>query len=92
MDPLYLSARWTFYWRESREDGLYTLNLGLFAPGGTSNESFVAHEISVTADYYLGRHIILSSVASLTKTGPFLRDAGFREDQFFVSMTLTFKW
>lgn len=89
---LFLSARWTFYWRESREDGLYTLNLGLFAPGAASDERFVAHEISITADTYVGRHVILSSVASFTKTGPFLRDAGFREDQFFVSATLTVRW
>ena len=90
--PLYLSARWTFYWRESREDGLYTLNLGLYAPSGTSDEVFVGHEISLTADYYLGKHVILSSVFSFTKTGPFLRDSGYREDQTFVSATLTFKW
>jgi hypothetical protein len=92
LEPLYLSARWTFYWRESRQDGLYTLNLGLYAPSGTSDEQFVGHEISVTADYYLGRHAILSSVVSFTKTGPFLRDSGYTKDQTFVSATLTFKW
>ncbi len=92
METLYLSARWTFYWRESRQDGLYTLNLGLYAPSGTSDENFVAHEICLTADYYIGRHVILSSVFSFTKTGPFLRDSGYTEDQTFVSATLTVKW
>jgi len=91
-DVLVLSARCTFYWRESRQDGLYTLNLGLYAPSGTSDEQFVAHEISLTGDYYLGRHAILSSVLSFTKSGPFLRDSGYTKDQTFVSATLTFKW
>lgn len=92
VEPLWLSARCTFYWRESLRDGLYTLNLGLYAPSGTSDERYVGHEISLTADYYLGRHAILSSVFSFTKAGPFLRDAGYREDQSFVSATFTFKW
>jgi hypothetical protein len=92
LDPLYLSLRWTFYWRESRQDGLYTLNLDLYTPSGTSDASFVAHECSVNVDYYLGRHVHLSAVYSFTKTGPYLRDTGHTEDQTFVSATLRFTW
>lgn len=92
LPPFYFSVRWTFYWRQSLEDGIYTLNLGLYAPGRPSDERFIAHELSVTGDYYLGRHVILSSVLSFTKAGPFLRDSGYTEDQTFVSATVTVKF
>lgn len=92
LDPVFLSARWTFYWRQSRGDGIYSLNMGLLASHAASRERYIGDEISLTFDWYVERHTIISTVFSYTDAGPFLREAGFREDQAFVSVTLTVKF
>ena len=88
----YVSARWSFYWRQSLDDGLYSLNLFPYAPAGTGGERRIGRELSLTLGRALGRHVYLYSVFSYTETGPFLEDSGYLENQVFVSATVSVRF
>lgn len=88
----YLSARWSLYWRQSLEDGLYSLNLFPYAPAGTGDERRVGRELSLTLGRSLGKHVYFYSVFSYTEAGPFLEDSGYLENQVFVSATVSVRF
>ncbi len=88
----YISARWSFYWRQSLEDGLYSLNLFPYASAGAGDERFIGRELSLTLGRAVGRHVYLYSVFSYTETGPVLEDAGYLENQAFASATLAVRF
>jgi hypothetical protein len=88
----WIGARYTFYWRQSLDDGIYTLNLFPYAPAGSGGERAVGGELSLTFGWNLDRHVGFWTVLSWTEPGAFLEDSGYREDQLFTSATITVRF
>ena len=88
----WIGCRWSFYWRQSLDDGLYSLNLFPYAPAGTGDERYIGRELSLTFGWNLDRHVGFWTVFSFTETGDFLEDSGYVEDQIFYSATITIRF
>ena len=88
----WIGARWSFYWRQSLDDGLYSLNLFPYAPAGSGDERTIGRELSLTFGWNLDRHVGFWTVFSWTEPGAFLEDSGFLEDQLFTSATITVRF
>jgi hypothetical protein len=88
----YIGCRWSFYWRQSLDDGLYSLNLFPYAPAGTDEHRYIGRELSLTFGWNLDRHVGFWTVFSWTETGAFLEDSGYTEDQLFYSATVTIRF
>jgi hypothetical protein len=89
---VYIGVRWSFYWRQSLDDGLYSLNLFPYAPAGSGDERYIGRELSLTFGWNLDRHVGFWTVFSWTQTGDFLEDSGYLEDQIFYSATITIRF
>ncbi|HET6202515.1 MAG TPA: alginate export family protein [Planctomycetota bacterium] len=91
-DRVTLDAGWTFYWRQSLDDGVYDNGVNLLASGAGARERRIGSEISFTLEWSLGRHVALGSAYAHFLDGPFLREVGLGRDVDYAAVTLTFRF
>jgi hypothetical protein len=68
-----VSADWAQFWRTSRRDALYGINLAVLRPGVSSDVRGVGGQGTVEVDARVSAHISLWASVTLFHTGPFIR-------------------
>ena len=62
------------FWRTSRQDGIYGINVAVLRPGHASDARFVGSQASVDIDGALTSHVSVSASIVLFKAGTFLKE------------------
>lgn len=87
-----LTARWTFFWRESTSDGIYGPAVNLLRSGGGSDARYVGSEVSVAAAWQCNPWLTLSTAYSHFFAGAFLRQSPPGEDADYFQATVQLKF
>ncbi len=76
-----------FFWRLSREDGVYEPSGRLLRDGTGSEARYVSTLVSGVARWQVNRHLLLTLVYTHVFPGEFIRETGPHEDIDFVEVT-----
>jgi hypothetical protein len=68
-----VSADWIFYWRQSLEDGVYSVPGMLIRPSGNSNARFVGHRPGAEMRWQATRHLWFQADYGIFFAGQFLK-------------------
>ncbi|WP_422928091.1 alginate export family protein [Singulisphaera sp. PoT] len=89
---LTLSADWTFFWRESLEDGVYRLSGSLLASGRDSRARYIGSSPALTMVWTLNPHVTLLASYVHIFPGEFIKQTTPGKDVDYVTGWLTFKF
>lgn len=87
-----LEAGWTFFWRYSKEDGLYGSGLNLIQDAAGSDDRYIGSELSWLLDWQINRHLSLSSSCSHFFAGSFLEETGPGRDVDYFTVSATYRF
>lgn len=87
-----LTTGWGFFWRQSRDDGIYSNALTLIQAGDGGGSRHIGHELSLRLDWQANRHVSASASYALFSAGSFLKDAGLDDDVNFYSVSAKYQF
>ncbi len=94
---LHPAERWTvdvgcdFYWRQSKDDGIYNPGGPVIYQGNTAYARFVGTDFSLTLAWQASRNLSISAGYSHFFAGPFIRQNGGRDVDFGM-LSVTYKF
>jgi hypothetical protein len=80
-----------FIWRDSLEDGVYSIGNGLLRTGQTSGARYVGTQPEFEAKYTFNRHLDLKAIFVYFRAGEFLKQASPGRDITYLGSMLTFR-
>jgi len=86
------SFDWDFFWRASKNDGLYRPTRFLARDGQNADSRFIGHKPGIVLGYKVSRHIKWSVDASYFISGPFIKETGESENIFHFATTTSYKF
>ena len=86
------SFDWDFFWRASKNDGLYRPPRFLNRDGQNANSRFIGHKPGIVLGYKVSRHIKWSVDASYFISGNFIKETGESENIFHFATTTSYKF
>lgn len=91
-NKLTIASEWAFYWRQSRSDGLYGINVNLQRTGSISRARFIGSLPSIRLDYRLDRHLTITGIYSKFLVGQFLLEDPPGKNVQYFSTWLTYRY
>jgi hypothetical protein len=82
----------TFYWRQSRNDGLYGIAGNLQRNGNLSHERYVGNLTSLRIDYKFNRNLTWTAIYSHFTTGKFLKDTPPSKNVDYFTTWMTYRF
>jgi hypothetical protein len=70
-----VSADWIFYWRQSLQDGVYSVPGFLIIPAGKSNARFVGHRPGTEVRWQANRHLWFQADYGIFYAGKFVKQS-----------------
>ncbi len=89
---LILYFEWAKFWRESKNDGLYSPPRFLARDGVGVSESEIGNQLGVKVGYEIGRHMSFDLDVSYFIAGDFLEATGESENILHIAPTFSFKF
>jgi hypothetical protein len=83
---------WDFFWRVSKEDGLYRPPRFLNREGHEAESRWIGHQPSFEFSYLINRHFKLKVETSYFITGDFIQETGESKNLFHFATTSSFKF
>jgi len=83
---------WDFFWRASKDDGLYSPPRFFARAGDPMQGRFIGHQPGLEFVYRVSRHLTWSTEASYFVSGDYLMDSGDAENIINLATTLSFKY
>ncbi len=83
---------WDFFWRASKEDGLYGPPRFLIREGHEAESRHIGHQPGAELVFRIGRHITWSSEVSYFVAGDFIQETGESENIFHFASTLSYRF
>ena len=90
LENVQVALAWDFFWRQSRDDGIYRVSGAPLISGAASDERYVGSDGSIAFAWQPERHVKVVATYEHFFAGPFLRDAS-RRDVNFVGVWLIFQ-
>jgi hypothetical protein len=87
-----LTVDWDFFWRASKEDGLYAPPRFLSRAGDPSQSRFIGHQAGFEYTHRFGRHVTWIGEASYFLAGPFLAESGDSQNILHLASSFSFKF
>jgi hypothetical protein len=82
-----LEAGWDFFWRYSKDDGLYGNGLNLIQAAAGSDDRYIGSELSFLLEWQINQHLSLSTSYSHFFAGSFLKETGPGKDvDYFATL------
>jgi Alginate export len=81
-----------FYWRQSKNDGLYGINVNLQRSGNSSDARFIGSLASLRTDFRFDRHTILTAIYSHFFVGQFLKETPPAKNVDYFTVWTTFRF
>jgi hypothetical protein len=85
-----LMLEWAFYWRQSKNDGLYSPIGTLQRTGQTSNEQYIGDQVGVKIEYQQSRNLTLAFESSYFHTGAFINETGVNDNILYIMLKSQF--
>jgi hypothetical protein len=89
---LTISPGWIFFWRQSRDDGLYGASGAVERSGQGAHARYVGSQATLTLTARIGRHTTLVTDFESFLTGPFLRESGPADNLGFLASWVSFSF
>jgi hypothetical protein len=89
---LELVADWDFFWRESLNDGLYSVPYVLIRENSGSRAAYIGDQLTLEADWQISRHLQLEGFCTFFRAGEFLKQSGESKNIVYLSSRVTFKF
>lgn len=83
---------WDFFWRASKEDGLYSPPRFFARAGDPMQGRFIGHQPGLELVYRVSRHLTWGTEASYFLSGDYLMDSGDAENIINLATILSFKY
>jgi hypothetical protein len=87
-----LTSDWATFWRTSRNDGLYGINVSLVRPGVATETRHVGSQATAEVDVGVSRHITVWASITGFRTGTFLRSSPSGENVRYVSTHVAYRF
>ena len=87
-----LILEWDFFWRASKEDGLYAPPRFLVREGQDAEALYIGHQPGAEFLYRFDRHLTWDTELSYFAAGAFIRETGESEDIFHLASTLSYRF
>ncbi len=87
-----VTAMWEFLWRQSVDDGIYSIGQGPLRTGSQSNARYVGNQAILEASWQIDRHLAVRALSSYFFAGTFLKETPPGEDIGYLSGMLTYKF
>jgi hypothetical protein len=84
------TAAWNFFWRESLEDGIYSLSGVPLRPGTPSRARYVGSTPSLTAAWKATRHVTVLASYVHVFAGPYLKENPPAKDIDYVTVWIDY--
>ncbi len=91
-EKLNLYAEWGFFWRASKNDGLYSPPRFVARPANGITDKSLGNQLGFKAEYEFNRHLSLELDISYFIAGDFLKESGESENIFHFAPTLSYKF
>ena len=89
---LELIADWDFFWRESLNDGLYSVPYVLLRESSGSRAAYIGVQLSLEAEWQMSRHLQLEGFCTFFRAGTFLKRSGEAKNLLYLSSRVTLKF
>ena len=95
---LTLDERWSlttsilFIWRESLDDGIYSIASGVLRSGSTSRARYVGTQPELEVKYRFNRYLDLKGIFNYFRVGEFLKQTSNGSDINYLGSMLTFRF
>jgi hypothetical protein len=86
------TAKWTFFWRQSLDDGIYRLSVAPLRTGQQSRQRYIGSSPSLTGVWTATRHITVQASYVHFFAGPFLEETPPGKDIDYVTIWFTYKF
>jgi hypothetical protein len=80
------------FWRQSDQDGIYTIRGRIIYSGKNSSKLFIGQQFSTDLQYVPNRFLFLKGEFKWFHTGGFLKEVGTGKDIFFVCATMRIRF
>jgi hypothetical protein len=91
-DRLKLFLEWGFFWRASKNDGLYSPPRFLKREANGIDSKEIGNQIGFKMEYEFSRHLKFDLEMNYFTAGKFIKDSGESENIFHIVPTLSFKF
>ncbi|MDB5385212.1 MAG: hypothetical protein JWM11_858 [Planctomycetaceae bacterium] len=91
-EKLSLSADWTFFWRESLGDGVYSLSGRLLRPAGSDLSRYIGSTPSLTMVWAASQHVTLLTSYVHVFPGPFIKESPPSLSSDYFTAWVTYKF
>lgn len=91
-DTTSFEAAWTWYWRTSKQDGVYGSGLNLIQDSAGSEARYIGNELSVLFEWQIDRHLAFTTSFSHFFAETFLTATGPGEDVDYVMAMVTYRF
>ena len=81
-----------FIWRDSLDDGIYSIGSGLLRSGSTSRARYVGTQPEFEVKYRFNRHLDLKGIFNYFRAGKFLKQTSNGSDINYLGSMLTFRF
>jgi hypothetical protein len=86
------AVSWTWYWRESTQDGVYAFGSAmLIDPAGPNHASYLGHQGDVEIRWAPAPHVLIAYNVSGFSPGTFFETVAYHRSPFAVNVGVTFR-
>jgi hypothetical protein len=89
---LSLTPDWIFWWRQRREDGVYSISGPLIVPSGLSRARYVGNRPGIDVRWQIDRHVSMDFSEGVFFAGPFLKQSGRKQNLNLVAYSVGYKF
>lgn len=91
-DKIVFGTDYDFFWRFSKNDGIYQPNTAILYPSGSSVKSYIGSQLGASIDYDIEKWFSIKLEATWFKSGSYLNDVTAGKDILFTATTLCYRF
>lgn len=91
-DKMTFAADYDFFWRFSKNDGIYQPNTALLYPSASSTQTYIGSQLGASIDYNIQKSFSVKLEATSFKSGSYLNDVSAGKDTLFTATTLCYRF
>lgn len=91
-DKMTFAADYDFFWRFSKQDGIYQPNSALLYTSANSDYRYIGSQLGASVDYDVKKYFSIKVEATWFQSGSYLNDVSAGKDLLFTATTLCYRF
>lgn len=91
-DKMTFAVDYDFFWRFSKQDGIYQPNSALLYTASNSNQSYIGSQLGVSLDFDVKKYFLVTLEATWFNSGSYLNNVSAGKDIFFTVTTVCYRF